>query len=59
MRAFDDPVDLVVDMREKARAIAVLEVLENRSDVVFGDHEDLLCMSEGSLDVGRTVLGKT
>jgi hypothetical protein len=31
MRAFDNPVDLVVDMREKARAIAVLKPLENLS----------------------------
>src|SRR5580658_3068826 len=42
MRAFDDPVDLVVYMREKTRAIALLKTLENLSDVVFGDHEILL-----------------
>ena len=29
MRAFDDPVDLVVYMLEKARAVAVLKPLEN------------------------------
>jgi hypothetical protein len=42
MRAFDDPVDLVVYMLEKARAIAALKLLENRSDVAFGDHQILL-----------------
>jgi hypothetical protein len=42
MRAFDDPVDLVVYMLEKARAIALLKPLENLSDVVFGDHDILL-----------------
>ena len=31
MRAFDDPVDLIVDMREEARAIALLETLEDPS----------------------------
>src|SRR5580658_5740070 len=41
MRAFDDPVDLVVYMLEKARAIAFLKILENHSDVVFGDHRPL------------------
>src|SRR4029077_1063358 len=57
MRAFDDPVDLVIYMLEKARAIAVLEALENLSDVVFGDHQILLYRHERcSLDVGRTVL---
>jgi hypothetical protein len=29
MRAFDDPVDPIVYMREKARAIALLKALEN------------------------------
>jgi hypothetical protein len=38
MRTFDDPVDLVVDMRENACAIAVLEPPENRSDEVFRNH---------------------
>jgi hypothetical protein len=38
MRAFDDPVDLIVDMLEKARAVALLKTLEDPSDVVFGDH---------------------
>jgi hypothetical protein len=42
MRAFDDPVDLVVYMLEKARAIALLKPLENLSDVVFGDHDIFL-----------------
>jgi hypothetical protein len=40
MRAFDDPVDLVVYMLEKTRSIAVLKALENRSDVVFGESSD-------------------
>src|SRR4029077_18906254 len=57
MHAFDDPVDLVVYMLEKAGAIAVLKPRENLSDVVFGDHKLLLCnASNWSLDVGRTVL---
>src|ERR1700735_5520883 len=60
MRAFDDPVDLVVYMLEEARAIALLELLENLYDVVFGDHQiSRACASNCSLDVGRTVLPKT
>src|SRR5271170_2292016 len=54
MRAFDDPVDFVVYMLEKARAIAVLEPLENLSDVVFGDHQILLCIREQLLARRRT-----
>src|SRR6476469_8562947 len=42
MRAFDDPVDLIVYMLEKARSIALLKTLENLSDVFFGDHWFLL-----------------
>ena len=42
MRAFDDPVDLIVYMLEKARAISLLKTLEDLSDVVFGDHWFLL-----------------
>ena len=42
MRAFDDPVDLIVYMLEKTRAVALLETLEYLSDVVFGDHRFLL-----------------
>jgi len=38
MRAFDDPVDLIVYMLEKARAVALLKTLEDPSDVVFGNH---------------------
>src|ERR1700733_6760197 len=54
MRAFDDPVDLVVYMLEKTCAIAVLKALENLSDGVFGDHEILLCIREQcSLSCGR------
>ena len=44
MGAFDDPVDFVVYMLEKPRAIAALKPLENLSDVVLGDHEILLCL---------------
>jgi hypothetical protein len=44
VRAFNDPVDLVIHMLEKARAIAVLQAVENLSDVVFGNHEFLLQM---------------
>src|SRR5271155_3219046 len=54
MRAFDDPVDLVVYMLEKARAIALLKALENRSDVIFGNHEILLCICEQLLARSRT-----
>jgi hypothetical protein len=32
-------------MLEEARAIALLKLLENLSDVVFGDHEILLCIA--------------
>src|SRR5262245_43417972 len=42
MCAFDDPVDLVVNMLEKARAVALLETLEDLPDVVFRDHKSLL-----------------
>jgi hypothetical protein len=42
MRAFDDPVDLIVYMLEKARSIALLKTLEDLSDVVFSDHWFLL-----------------
>src|ERR1700745_1562757 len=54
MRAFADPVDLVVYMLEKARAIAVLKPSKNLSDVVFGDHEILLCIREQLLARRRT-----
>src|SRR5277367_4342236 len=54
MRAFDDPVDLVVYMLEKARAIAVLEPFENLSDVVFGDHQILQWIREQLLARRRT-----
>jgi hypothetical protein len=46
MRAFDDPVDLIVYMLEKAGAVALLETLEDPSDVVFGNHEFLLYLRE-------------
>ena len=53
MRAFDDPVDLIVYMLEKARSIALLKTLEDLSDVVFSDHWFLLYIyvSTRSLDV--------
>jgi hypothetical protein len=53
MRAFDDPVDLIVYMLEKARSIALLKTLEDLSDVVFSDHSFLLYIyvSTHSLDV--------
>src|SRR4029077_15267280 len=40
--SFDDPVDLIVYMLEKARSIALLKTLEDLSDVVFSDHWFLL-----------------
>src|SRR4029077_3394917 len=46
MHAFDDPVDLVVYMLEKARAVALLKTLEDPSDVVFSDHKLLLYIRE-------------
>ncbi len=46
MRAFDDPVDLIVYMLEKAGAVALLKTLEGPSDVVFGDHKLLLYIRE-------------
>src|SRR6202030_3128569 len=46
MRAFDDPVNPIVYMLEKARAIAALKALENLSDVVFGNHKLLLYLRE-------------
>jgi hypothetical protein len=42
MCAFDDPVDLIVYVLEKACTIALLEPLEDASDVVFADHKLLL-----------------
>lgn len=38
LRAFVDPVYLIVYMLEKARAISLLKTFEDLSDVVFGDH---------------------
>ena len=35
MRAFDDPVDFIIHMLEKARAVALLETLEDLSDVAL------------------------
>src|SRR5271155_5800420 len=46
MRAFDDPVDLVVYMLEKVGAVALLETLEDPLDVVLGNHELLLYLGE-------------
>jgi hypothetical protein len=43
-------------MLEKARAVALLKTFEDPSDVVFGDHEILLCMSEQLLARSRTGL---
>src|ERR1700693_343710 len=54
MCAFDDPVDLIVDMLKKARAVALLETLEDLPDVIFGDHKFLLyiqCRPTYSLDI--------
>jgi hypothetical protein len=42
MCAFDDPVDLIVYMLEKARPSPSSSTLEDRSDVVFGDRTALL-----------------
>jgi hypothetical protein len=39
MCAFDDPVDLIVYMLEKARAVALLKTLEDPSNIVFGNHK--------------------
>jgi hypothetical protein len=36
-------LDLIVDMLEKARVIALLEILEDLPDIIFGDHDLLLC----------------
>src|ERR1700686_5385736 len=61
MRAFDDPVDLVVDMFEKARAVALLETPEDLPDAVFGDHKCLLYMREQPAArpwLGRIVLAQ-
>src|SRR5262249_44787992 len=41
MRPLDDPVDVVVDMLEEARAVALLETSENLPDVVLADHRSL------------------
>jgi hypothetical protein len=60
MRAFDDPVDLVVDMLEKARAVALLKTFEDPSDVVFGYHKRLLYVREHLLlDVASDGCPKT
>jgi len=44
LRAFDDPVYLIVYMLEKARAISLLKTLEDLSDVVLSDHWFPLCI---------------
>src|ERR1700681_3457502 len=54
MRAFDDPVDLVVYMLEKTGSIAVLKALENRSEVII--RTSFIYASNCSLDAGRIVL---
>src|ERR1700733_14428293 len=46
VRAFDNPVDLIVDMLEKAGAIALLETFEQLPDVGFGNHKCLLWLRE-------------
>src|SRR6202030_1606811 len=46
MGPFDDPVDLFVYMLEKTRAVALLETLEDFSDVDFGNHKCLLSLRE-------------
>jgi len=46
MRAFDDPVDLIVYMLEKTRAVALLETLEDFSDVDLSNHKRLLSLRE-------------
>src|SRR5450755_3670754 len=57
MRAFNDPVHLVVDVGEETRAIALFKALENRANVSFGDHRFLLSMREQLLArLGRDVL---
>src|ERR1700733_1729043 len=42
VRAFDNPVNLIVDVLEKAGAIALLETFKQLPDVGFGGHECLL-----------------
>jgi hypothetical protein len=56
MCAFDDPVDLIVHMFEKARAVALLKTIEDPSDVVFGYHKHLLNLCEQP--VARRWLGR-
>ena len=53
MRAFDDPVDLIINMLEKGCAVALLNPLEDPSDIVFGNRKLLLYLGEHrSLDLG-------
>src|SRR6476660_5033906 len=56
MCAFDDPVDLIIDMLEEARAAAFLKTLEYRSDVVFGNHKPLHYVREDRL-ASHSLLG--
>src|ERR1700756_3549314 len=56
MRAFDDPVDLIVYMLEKARTVALLKTLKDPSDVVFGNHNLLLYIIYASNPFARRVL---
>src|SRR4029077_16503547 len=56
MRAFDDPVDLIVYMLEKARSVALLKTLKDPSDVVFGNHNLLLYIIYASNPFARRVV---
>src|SRR6202789_98631 len=40
MRSFDNPIDLVVDMIEEGSAVAVLQSLENLTDVFRGNQHN-------------------
>ncbi len=56
MRAFDDPVDLIIYMLEKAGAVALLKTLKDPSDVVFGNHNLLLYIIYASNPFARRVV---